>query len=156
MFSAFMVAQIADGYHFNLIHALAFCLGMSFFAARIKSAIILGAYVGFSIVLAHFIIATYSINFSSELFFPSYWNPLDLVLMAMMWLAPLIVIVADAFDTKIADALKATFFKALVLIKTKKIEFPEPSISNIWKSVVLKDQFLTSARTSRAPPFVVI
>lgn len=151
-----MIAQIADGYHFNLLHALAFCLGMSFFAARIKSALILGAYVGFSILLAHFIIATYSINFSSELFFPSYWNPFDLVLMAMMWLAPLIVLIADVFDSKIGDALKARFFKALVLLKAKKIEFPEPSISNIWESVVLKDQFLTSAKTSRAPPFVVI
>ena len=151
-----MVAQIADGYHFNLVHGLAFCAGMSFFAARIKSAFVLGAYVGFSILLAHFIIATYSINFSSELFFPSFWNPFDLVLMAMMWLSPLLVIVADAFDTKIGDALKSRFFKALVLLKTKKIEFSAPSISSVWQTVVLKDQFLISARTSRAPPFVVV
>ncbi|MEY4493354.1 MAG: hypothetical protein RL355_703 [Actinomycetota bacterium] len=157
MFSAFMIAQIADGYYFNVIHALLFCAAMSFFAAKIKSAFVLGAYVGMSILLAHFIIATYSINYSSELFFPSIWGPLDLLLMLMMWSSPLLVIIADAFDTKIGDALKLRLFKALVILKSQVTIIVEPTSSlNFWQIKVLQDQFLKNARTSRAPPFVVV
>lgn len=157
MFSAFMIAQIADGYHFNVIHALLFCAAMSFFAGKIKSAFVLGAYVSMSILLAHFIIATYSINYSSELFFPSIWGPLDLLLMLMMWSSPLLIFIADSFDTKIGDALKLRLFKALVILKSQVAINAEPTNSlNFWQIKVLQDQFLNNARTSRAPPFAVV
>jgi hypothetical protein len=77
--------------------------------------------------------------------------------MLMMWSSPLLVIIADAFDTKIGDALKLRLFKALVILKSQVTIIVEPTSSlNFWQIKVLQDQFLKNARTSRAPPFVVV
>lgn len=157
MFSAFLIAQIADGYQFKLSYAFLFCAVMGWLAGRIKSAIALGAYVGFSILLAHFIIATYSINYSTDRFFPSLWGPLDLLLMAMMWSSPVLVLIAEAFDNKIAKAFEVRLFKALVILKTTQVIPTGLKIVPLSKNISkLANQIYLSATGSRAPPFHVV
>jgi hypothetical protein len=156
IFTAFSIAQLADGYQFDFIYSFSFCALMSLVAGRIKSAFALGAYVGFSILLAHFVIATYSINYSSEQFFPSFWGPLDLVLVGMMWASPLLVLIADGFDQRISRVLAARIIKALVILKSK---FVLNAASNNSVLVVFVNKWLDQCQlgvnTSRAPPLFV-
>jgi hypothetical protein len=156
IFTAFSIAQLADGYQFNFSFALGFSAVMSLLAGRIKSAFALGAYVGFSILLAHFVIATYSINYSSDQFFPSFWGPLDLVLMGMMWASPLLVLIADSFDQHVSRVLAARIIQALVIIKSKFV-INSRSTNSVSVVVVNKwlDQCQLGVNTSRAPPSFV-
>lgn len=156
IFTAFLVAQVADGYQFKITYALLFCAIMGAVAGRIKSALALGAYVGFSILLAHFVIATYSINYSSELFYPSFWGPLDLVLMAMMWMSPLLVLVADSFDRKISSALSSRVFKALEIVKAVFF-VPVNNPKRFFLEFIENwfDQCDLGVQASRAPPLLI-
>jgi hypothetical protein len=156
IFTAFLVAQVADGYQFKITYALLFCAIMGAVAGRIKSAFALGAYVGFSILLAHFVIATYSINYSSELFYPSFWGPLDLVLMAMMWTAPLFVLLADSFDRKISRALTARIFRALEILKAViYVPINNPKRLFVEFTENWSDQCAHGVKASRAPPLLI-
>lgn len=157
IFSAFSVAQLADGYKFEFSSALIFCLTMGSIAGRIKSAIALGAYLGFTILLAHFIIALYSINYSTDQFFPSLWNALDLMLMAMMWISPLLTYVTAEFDKRIAFAFVALFAKPMqiatshfdfsVLISAKQFIPDVRRLVDLWSG---------RAEFSRGPPSFVV
>lgn len=155
IFSAFLIAQLADGYQFNAVQGFLFSALLGIFAGRIKSTFLLGAYVGFSILLAHFLIATYSMKYSADQFFPSFWGPLDLLLMLMMWTSPLIVLIAEFFDTRIASAFEALLFTALYIFKSEFTKFWLIGTSQIETSVGhWFDQWTSTKNASRAPPFV--
>ena len=157
IFSAFLFAQLADGYAFNPILGLVFSCVMGIFAGRIRSTFVLGAYVGFSILLAHFMIASYSMKYSADQFFPSFWGPLDLLIILMMWTAPLIVLIAEYFDLRIADAFASLIVTALGIFNTSLPVFKfQPSTKFQNFSKFLRDQWVSSFNISRAPPALVV
>ena len=156
IFSAFLIAQIADGFKANLGLAMLFCLAMGSVAGKIKSPIALGAYVGFTIMLAHFGFAAYSMTYTSDQFFPSFWGPLDLLLALMMWTSPLIILFADAFDKRISSILAARIFTALAIIKTPfSLEIKSIRVALISRSNKLFDQCELAVNASRAPPLLI-
>lgn len=156
IFSAFTIAQLADGYSFNPLVGLLFSALLGVFAGQIKSTYVLGAYVAFTILLSHFSIAAYSMRYSADQFFPSFWGPLDFLLMVMMWSAPLIVIIAEFFDSRISEAFDALIVKALIIFKEqprKYFELIKHFVSSHLR--VLFDQWKSTTNSSRAPPLLI-
>lgn len=157
IFSGITLAQLADGYRFEFSSALIFSAVMAAIAGRIKSAIALGAYLSFTILLAHFLIALYSLSYSTDQFFPSLWSALDLMLMAMMWSSPILVLLADFFDQRLVDALTALLISAITIIKAK-ILLPVQMLKNslFVRISSLADQWQRRVNSSRGPPLFVV
>lgn len=150
---ALAMANTADGISIDLVALMLFGIGMGIIGHQIKSFLALSSFTISTVVTAVMISSYQGISVSAEQFFGTYFGIADVLVLALMWIGPLVAAVARNTDNRISEALLLAFTKSLKVasfeLKTPRITIPAFAINS---NEVWTDQFFYQIDFRRGPP----
>ena len=150
---ALAMANIADGISVDPYALVLFSTGMALIGHRIKTFCALSIFSITTVVTAVLVSSYQGIAVSAEQFFGTYFGIADVLVLALMWIGPLVAAVARNTDNRISEALLLAFTKSFKVasfeLKTPRITIPAFAINS---NEVWTDQFFYQIDFRRGPP----